>query len=83
MLAVGATVPGEASAKPIGPDPIPFSTQTTRIVHVTVPAGGFDWADAGIGAAGGLAVSILGIGAALTVSQRRTGHPHHRPARTS
>jgi hypothetical protein len=33
---------------------------------------GFDWGDAGIGAAGGLAISIVGIGGALTLSQRRT-----------
>jgi hypothetical protein len=35
------------------------------------PSGGFDWADAGIGAAGGLAISIVGIGGALALSQRR------------
>jgi len=82
-LALGTTVPGAASAKPIGPDPAPFTTHTTPIVHITVPASGFDWGDAGIGAAGGLALSILGVGAALTVSQRRNGHARHRPTRTS
>ena len=82
-LALGATVPAAASAKPIGPDPTPFTAQTTPIVHVTVPASGFDWGDAGIGAAGGLAISMLGVGAVLTFSQRRNGHPRHRTARTS
>jgi hypothetical protein len=33
---------------------------------------GFDWGDAGIGAAGGLAISLLGIGGVMTVTQRRT-----------
>jgi hypothetical protein len=55
---------------------------TTPIVRVTVPAGGFDWAAAGIGAAGGLAITMLGVGVALTVSQRRNSHPRHRTART-
>jgi hypothetical protein len=44
----------------------------TTIVRVLVPGGGFDWGDAGIGAAGGLAVSLLGIGSVMVVSQRRT-----------
>lgn len=36
------------------------------------PIEGFDWGDAGIGAAGGLAISVVGIGGALALSQRRT-----------
>ena len=32
--------------------------------------GGFDWADAGIGAAGGFALSMLGVGLVLLVSAR-------------
>ena len=32
--------------------------------------GGFDWADAGIGAAGGVALSMLGVGLVLLVSAR-------------
>jgi len=77
-LALGAAVPSAASAKASGGDPTPSTTQTTPIVRVTIPASGFDWGDAGIGAAGGLALSILGVGVALTVSQRRNGHPRHR-----
>jgi hypothetical protein len=79
-LALAATVPAAASAKPIGADPTPFTAQTTPIVQVTVPASGFDWGDAGIGAAGGLAITLLGVGGALVVSQRRTHHPD-RPVR--
>jgi hypothetical protein len=81
-LTLGALVPGAASAKPIGPDPAPFTMPTTPIVRITAPASGFDWGDAGIGAAGGLAITMLGVGAALTVSQRRNGQPSRRP-RTS
>jgi hypothetical protein len=35
--------------------------------------GGFDWADAGIGAVGGFALSVLGASLALLVSERRAG----------
>ena len=49
----------------------PASTAPT-IVHVTAPSGGFDWGDAGIGAGGGVALSILDLGSALAVSDRRT-----------
>lgn len=45
------------------------------IVRVTVPSG-FDWGDAGIGAAGGFALSMLGLGAALAISQRHANHAH-------
>jgi hypothetical protein len=33
--------------------------------------GGFDWADAGIGAAGGVALSVLSAGLALLIAERR------------
>jgi hypothetical protein len=75
VLALTAITPAAATAKPIGTTPFGekyASTPTTTIVRVTTPASGFDWADAGIGAAGGLALTLLGVGAALTVSGRRT-----------
>jgi hypothetical protein len=80
-LAIAALAPAAASAKPVGPDPAggSYPPLTTPIVQVTAPAGGFDWGDAGIGAAGGLAITMLGVGAALTVSQRRPRRPN-RPA---
>ena len=77
-LALGAITPAAATAKPVGPD-LGSATTTqsppTQIVHVTTPTS-FDWGDAGIGAAGGLAISMLGLGGALVItSQRRTRHP--------
>lgn len=42
-----------------------------RIVRISSPGSGFDWGDAGIGAAGGFALSMTGIGGALVISQRR------------
>jgi hypothetical protein len=41
---------------------------------VEVPASGFDWGDAGIGAAGVL--SLLGLGAGAVVVGRRSRHSH-------
>ena len=82
-LALGAIAPAAASAKPVGPDPAPFTAQTTPIVQITTPSSGFDWADAGIGAAGGLAITMLGVGGALVVAQRRGRHPHRPAAPTS
>jgi hypothetical protein len=41
------------------------------IIRVTTP-GGFDWGDAGIGAAGAMGLSMLALGLVLVVSQRRT-----------
>jgi hypothetical protein len=51
----------------------PVST-STPVVRVSNPTGGFDWADAAIGAGGGVALSILGIGGALAL-QRRSRKP--------
>jgi hypothetical protein len=44
------------------------------VVRVQAPQSGFDWGDAGIGAAGGVALAMLGLGGALVVM--------HRPKRT-
>ncbi len=42
------------------------------IVRIVERPSGFDWGDAGIGVAGGVALSMLGLGGALAASQRRT-----------
>ena len=41
------------------------------IVRVT-PASGFNWGDAGIGAAAGLAIAVLIAGSGVALTQRRT-----------
>ncbi len=43
------------------------------IVRVTASSGGFNWGDAGIGAAGGIAIVALLVGAGLTLTQHRQG----------
>ena len=49
------------------PGQLPTSVGQVR----AVPSSGFDWGDAGIGAAGMLALVALGIGSLLTVEHRR------------
>ncbi|MBV8998779.1 MAG: hypothetical protein JO304_06950 [Solirubrobacterales bacterium] len=41
------------------------------VVHVVSHDGGFDWGDAGIGAAGGLGLALVGVGGAFAISQQR------------
>jgi hypothetical protein len=67
-LALSATAAPAASAHPLQPDPIP-PKPSHMIVRVNA---GFDWADAGIGAAGGVALSIAALGGALAILPRRT-----------
>lgn len=47
------------------------ATAAPPVVRVQAPANSFDWGDAGIGAAGGLALSMIGVGGALALSQHR------------
>jgi hypothetical protein len=53
------------------------------IVRVTAHSNGFDWGDAGIGAAGGVALSMIGLGGTLAVSQHRNRRTRHTTALTS
>jgi hypothetical protein len=48
---------------------------TPGVVVLTRSHTGFDWGDAGIGAVGGLALAMLGVGGGLVIS-------HQRPRRT-
>jgi hypothetical protein len=67
--------------KSLIPVSTPYGDSTSRpasapqaVVQVQTPPSGFDWGDAGIGAAGGLALAMLGLGGALVIT--------HRPKRT-
>jgi hypothetical protein len=81
-LALGAILPATASAKPVGPDPsgASYAIPRTPVVRITTPASGFDWGDAGIGAAGGLALAMLGVGGGLVISHHRPRRTHHTTA---
>ena len=50
-----------------------------RIIHDS-GHGGIDWGEAGIGAAAGAGITLLGLGGALAISQRHT-HPTTGPRR--
>jgi hypothetical protein len=83
-LALTAIAPAAASATLVeGGSNGTTPTQPTSIVRVVAPNNGFDWADAGIGAGGALALSLVGLGAALTVTQRRAHRPTTPAAPTS
>ena len=73
-LALGAILPATATAKPTGPDPTgaSYTIPQTPVVRIIIPASGFDWGDAGIGAAGGLALAMLGVGGGLVISHQRS-----------
>ena len=47
----------------------PSSSATS--IRVSSSSGGFDWGDGGIGAAGGLAISLIAVGGAVVISERR------------
>ena len=70
-IALSAIAAPAASAVIPAPDPIP-PKPGPKIVYVN---SGFDWGDAGIGAAGGLALAMLGVGGGLAISQRRERRP--------
>jgi hypothetical protein len=72
-LALSAILPAAASAKPVGADPsgASFTIPQPPVVRITTPASGFDWGDAGIGAAGGLALAMVGLGGGLVISHQR------------
>lgn len=58
----------------------PASSETPTTIVQVPAASGFDWGDAGIGAAGAVALAMLGVGGVLVISHRRprraaTPHP--------
>ena len=71
----GGPPPSSASTGPGSEviDNYGYGTPNTpaTIIRVTAP-GGFDWGDAGIGAAGAIGLCMLALGLVLVVSQRRT-----------
>jgi len=84
-LALGALAPATASARPIEPYGPPAQSQADLddLAQATSPQvapapDGFDWTDAGIGAAAGLGISLIAVGGSFVVVGKR-----HRYARAS
>lgn len=64
----GSYVPaGSATMYPKSAPP----SSSAAVVKIIPSSGGFDWGDGGIGAAGGLAISLITIGAAVAISDGR------------
>lgn len=67
---------GTAAARPM-PSYFPdaqASDHNPTVVRVVAPTTGFDWGDAGIGAAGGLAIALIALGGTLVVARLREHH---------
>lgn len=73
----GAGAAATRSASGVARGPI-----SPTVVRVLTPDHGFHWGDAGIGAAGGIGLSMLAVGGALAFSQLR-GRPATRPTTTT
>jgi hypothetical protein len=76
-LALVAAAPAAASARPAQDlralaktSSLAGTTSSTRTVTASAPHG-FDWRDAGIGAAGGLGLSMVAVGGTFVVTGRR------------
>ena len=49
---------------------VPEPSAQQAVVRIQTPRSGFDWGDAGIGAAAGVALAMLGLGGALLITRR-------------
>lgn len=68
----GFSSPSPSTIVRPNPDQQVPAAASPTIVHVSAPSNGFDWGDAGVGAAGGFVLSMLGLGGALIVSAQRS-----------
>ena len=74
----GATLPHDSRPR-WAAAPSLYSTASTppTVVRVVTHNGGFHWSDAGIGAGGMLALTLIGLGGAITLTHRRRIHDQH------
>ena len=70
LLSVAAASPSHGADRNPPPDP---SLDRPSTVVVSVPDGGFHWADAGVGAAATLATTLLALGLAMALRPDRGG----------
>jgi hypothetical protein len=69
LLVAGAVTAPAASAMPAS-DPVNARPQPVAVVQPSPADNGFDWGDAGIGAAGIAAVALLSLGGVATLRRR-------------
>jgi hypothetical protein len=74
----GATLPHDSRPRSSAA-PALYSTASTppASVQVVTHSGGFHWGDAVIGAGGMLAVALIGLGGAITLTRRGRIHDAH------
>jgi hypothetical protein len=73
-------IPTRPAPEPAMIAPAPSHAGKGAVVVITEPSG-FDWGDAGIGAAGAIALALLGVGGALVISARRPQQTRGNAAR--
>jgi hypothetical protein len=73
LVVAAASLPAAAQARPVPPDPPGWSGSPSPLApsHAAGAQSSFEWSDAGIGAAGTLA--LLGTGALASRAVRRRG----------
>jgi hypothetical protein len=70
----GSMVPaGSLSLNSQPTKPTPAQATAPTVIRIVAHDRGFDWGDAGVGATGGLALSLVALGGGLALSQRRGG----------
>ncbi|HEY7453261.1 MAG TPA: hypothetical protein VH683_01765 [Thermoleophilaceae bacterium] len=65
-------------ARDVGRSPVEIPTPVVEVREV--PASGFDWGDAGVGAAGIVALFSIAVGGVLLLGGRRRRRGFHAPA---
>ena len=74
----GATLTHDSRPQAVAVHSRPSTSSTPpTVVRVVTHNGGFHWGDAGIGAGGMLAVTLIGLGGAITLTHRRRVHDAH------
>jgi hypothetical protein len=76
-ISIGAIAPAGASALPVRESNAP--TQPAVQIVSSPAHNGFDWADAGIGAAGGVGVAMLATGGGLALVKGRRSRAYATP----
>jgi len=76
LLALAALAPADAQAKLDLAPPPPTGRPAEPARVVSRAPRGFDWSDAGIGAAAGIGVSALAVGGGLVLVGRRHAAAH-------
>ena len=73
----GATLPHDSRRWAAAPSLYRTAGTPPTVVRVVTHNGGFHWGDAGIGAGGMLALTLIGLGGAVTLTHRRRIHYEH------